>query len=441
MDENKKELVLVDFGTLFGTSWFSVTGAEKTTLEEVNHDVLNKVDIWLDDLAKDGELIVCFDSAPYARKAIYDGYKASRAKRPPGFGVTKDAAQAAARAKFSTAEYPGAEADDVIATLAGRPNDGIIDVPVRIVSRDKDLLCLVSEASGVYFHDPGAKDGARFLRTAADVEFKMGVEPKFVPTLLSLAGDAADDIPGAKGLGPKGAIKLIKDFGDVASILKAADSASSPMEAKLRKLVIDSRQSIVLSTSLVQLVNLGDKLTVVPPGNPAPEPDEEDAEKWNEVAEQIHELGLSYRFRRDRTLNIHQRMNLVMEEITHIKKSKQTPKYAGDYKYAGHDQLTELLHGPYTRHGIVRTCSMDSYVVTETCDFEATVLVRWTNVDNQSDFVEVKAIGLAPCTTGADKPKKVASTQSGVAMSYAQKMAEFKAFSIAGDDTPDGEEG
>lgn len=434
-----KELVLVDFGTLFGTCWYSVTGAEKTTLEEVNRDILNKIDIWLDDLAKDGDVIVCFDSPPYARKAMYEGYKASRAKRPPGFGVTRDAAQDAARAKFSTAEFPGAEADDVINTLVHRYTDAPGPV-VRIVSRDKDLLCLVDEGRGVYFHDPGAKDESmRFLRTDADVEFKMGVEPKFVPTLLALAGDAADDIPGAAGLGGKKASVLIKQFGFISDILKAADSPSSGMDAKLRKLVVDSRQNIVLSISLVELVDHGEKLVVSPSGTPQRLLGEDDVEKWNTVAEEIHERSQAYKFQRDTALNIYERMNLVMGEVTSIKKNKQTPKYAGDYKYAGHDQLTELLHGPFTRFGIVRTISVESWRVTEDKDFEGTFLVRWTNIDDPEDFVEVKAVGIAPCTTGDGKPKKVSATASGIAQSYAQKSAEFKAFAIPGDDTPDAE--
>lgn len=429
-----RELVLVDFGTLFGTSWFSVTGSGGTPQAGVNQEVLDKVDLWLTDLRRTGDVVVCFDSPPYARKAMYDGYKAKRATRPLGFEETRDEACRRARESFSTAESPGAEADDIIATLVVRGHDG----PIRVVSRDKDLFCLVDQGAEVYFHDPGS---GTFYRTDEEVEAKMGVKPFEVPTLLALAGDAADDIPGGKGIGPKAAITLIQQFGTVPAILQAADSSSSTMDPKLRKLVTASRKEIALSASLVALQNIGDKLVVAKPGTPAPEPSEEDVEKWNDVAGDIHALAESFKFKRDRELSLFQRMNAVMEEVSHLYKSKQAPKFAGDYKYIGHDQLTAALRGAFTRFGIVRTCSMKSYIITEDKDFVATVAVRWTNVDDDGDYFEVETIGIAPCTSGKENPtKKLSAVQTGIALSYAQKIAEFKAFSIVGDDTPDGEQ-
>ena len=98
-------------------------------------------------------------------------------------------------------EFPGFEADDVIGAIACRRREAGFEVV--IVSSDKDMLQLVTES--VSMLNP-VKDDTWY--DAAKVEEFMGVKPRQVADLLALKGDAIDNIPGAPGIGDKGAREL-----------------------------------------------------------------------------------------------------------------------------------------------------------------------------------------------------------------------------------------
>ena len=106
-------------------------------------------------------------------------------------------------------QYAGFEADDVIGTLSRKAAEAGFEVV--IVSSDKDMLQLVTEH--VSMLNP-AKDDTWY--DPAKVKEFMGVEPRQVADLLALKGDAVDNIPGAPGIGDKGARDLMEQFGSVA---------------------------------------------------------------------------------------------------------------------------------------------------------------------------------------------------------------------------------
>ncbi len=140
-------------------------------------------------------------------------------------------------------EKPGFEADDVIATLMEQSKqEGIISV---VVTSDKDLLQLVG--GDVYTLDP-MKD--YFVYDKKAVEEKWGVPPEQIVDLLSIMGDSVDNIPGVKGIGPKGALELIQKFGNVENLL----ANSGTIEKKShRDKIEESKQDLVLSKQLVEL--------------------------------------------------------------------------------------------------------------------------------------------------------------------------------------------
>jgi DNA polymerase-1 len=117
--------------------------------------------------------------------------------------------------KIPVLEYPGFEADDVIGTLARRAE--ALGFEVVIVSSDKDMLQLVNER--VSMLNP-AKDDEWY--DAEKVKTFMGVRPDQVADLLALKGDAVDNIPGAPGIGDKGAKDLIERFGSAEAALERA---------------------------------------------------------------------------------------------------------------------------------------------------------------------------------------------------------------------------
>ena len=105
---------------------------------------------------------------------------------------------------FPIVQYPGFEADDVIGTLSRKAAEA--GVEVVIVSSDKDMIQLVN--GRVWMLNP-AKDDTWY--DPAKVKEFMGVEPGQVADLLALKGDAVDNIPGAPGIGDKGASDLIRN--------------------------------------------------------------------------------------------------------------------------------------------------------------------------------------------------------------------------------------
>src|SRR3954463_16687894 len=137
-------------------------------------------------------------------------------------------------------QYPGFEADDVIGTIAHRCAGSHVDV--AIVSSDKDMLQLVTDRVSMY--NP-MKDDTWY--DPAKVEEFMGVRPSQVADLLALKGDAIDNIPGAPGIGDKGAKDLIVQFG---SLQEALDRAGEVQRKMYRESLQNNREQIELSKRL-----------------------------------------------------------------------------------------------------------------------------------------------------------------------------------------------
>ncbi len=176
---------------------------------------------------------------PTFREQEFKDYKANRAETPPELLVQIPWIRRLIEAmRIPVVECPGFEADDVIGTLARREAGSGLEVV--IVSSDKDMLQLVG--GGVSVLNPVKGD-----ELYGPV---MGVEPARVPDLLSLKGDAADNIPGAPGIGDKGARELIARFGPVEVAL---DRASEVERKAYRESLQDNRDRILLSKRLATI--------------------------------------------------------------------------------------------------------------------------------------------------------------------------------------------
>jgi DNA polymerase-1 len=183
------------------------------------------------------------------RNDLYDQYKANRPPPPedlvPQFPLIRDATRA-----FSLAciEEEGLEADDLIASYARAA--ALQGWNVTIVSSDKDLMQLVgrkTEAGG-YVDMLDTMKNQRI--DIPEVMEKFGVEPERVGDVLALMGDAVDNVPGIRGIGPKTATKLIQEHGTLEGALAAAP-AMKP--GKLRDSLIEQADMARLSRQLVQL--------------------------------------------------------------------------------------------------------------------------------------------------------------------------------------------
>lgn len=164
-------------------------------------------------------IAVAFDSRVKTfRHAVYEEYKGDRPEMPDDLVVQMPYIRRACQAfGLPVLESPGFEADDIIATLMERcKEEKLVGV---VVTSDKDLLQLVDDRKQIFTLEP-MKDQV-FDEKA--VEEKWGVGPGQIADILSLTGDSIDNIPGVKGIGPKGALDLIRKFGSVEKLLSNID--------------------------------------------------------------------------------------------------------------------------------------------------------------------------------------------------------------------------
>jgi DNA polymerase-1 len=186
-----------------------------------------------------------FESAgPTFREQEFAEYKANRVEMPPDLALQIPYVRRLLEAmRIPVLEYPGFEADDVIGAIARRAADTGLDVV--IVSSDKDMLQLVTDR--VTMFNPIQED---LWYDAAKVEEKMGVKPDRVADLLALKGDAVDNIPGAPGIGDKGARDLIARFGSLDAVLAHAAEVERKM---YRESLEQNRERILLSKRLATI--------------------------------------------------------------------------------------------------------------------------------------------------------------------------------------------
>ncbi len=183
-----------------------------------------------------------FDQVDYA------GYKANRAEMPADLAQQLPYIRRALEAfRIPILSYEGFEADDVIGTLSHKL--AAMDHHVYVVSSDKDMMQLVT--SSVSILNP-TKDN--LVLDPAGVESALGVPPSRVIDVMALRGDSVDNIPGAPGIGDKGSVELIQQFGTVESALDAATAAPDSIKRKTyRESLANNRDNILLSKELVTI--------------------------------------------------------------------------------------------------------------------------------------------------------------------------------------------
>jgi DNA polymerase-1 len=195
-------------------------------------------------------LACCFDAGAHTfRNEMYPAYKANRGEPPqeliPQFDICRELV---ARMGIATVTSPGFEADDLIATLTLRlRNEGH---EVVIVTGDKDLAQLVGPGVRIF-------DLARDLWWDADaIPGRLGVRAEQVVDLLALTGDAVDNIPGVRGVGPKAAAALLLEFANLEAIYEGLDRVESlPIRGArtLREKLENGRENAWLSHRLASV--------------------------------------------------------------------------------------------------------------------------------------------------------------------------------------------
>ncbi|HVB98722.1 MAG TPA: DNA polymerase I [Candidatus Dormibacteraeota bacterium] len=183
-------------------------------------------------------------AAPTFRDKLFAEYKAQRPPMPEELAEQLPWVRRYCDAmRVAQVEYEGYEADDVIGTLARQA--AAKGIEAFIVTSDKDFLQLVDGRVRVLI--PTKSD---LLIDRAKVEEMLGVAPERVPDVMALTGDSIDNVPGAKGIGEKGARGLIARFGSVEAAL---DHAAEVENKRYREALLGQREQVLLSKQLTTI--------------------------------------------------------------------------------------------------------------------------------------------------------------------------------------------
>ncbi len=179
-----------------------------------------------------------------SRVAIYPDYKGHREKAPEDlYAQIEFAKEFCLAANIPIVEVDGVEADDAmgaVASLAKKNN-----IHSYLCSSDKDLCQLVDETTFILYTN---KENLVFKHV--DVVNKYGISANQFIDYLAIVGDASDNIPGIKGLGPKTAAKLLQEFGTLENLLQNAHTLANK---KLAEKISKERENAEISFKLAKI--------------------------------------------------------------------------------------------------------------------------------------------------------------------------------------------
>ena len=194
-------------------------------------------------------LVCAFDSKEKTfRHKIYSDYKANRPEMPeelqkqiPHLWELLDGMN------IPVLRKPGYEADDIIGTVT----ESVLDKKIEsfIVSGDKDFMQLINDK--VFLYTPGKRNSAPDIYDKDGVIKKWGLPPEKIIDLLALMGDSSDNVPGVAGVGVKTAVKLLKKYDNIESVLNNAPKISNK---RVHNGLINGRDKAFLSKELVTIV-------------------------------------------------------------------------------------------------------------------------------------------------------------------------------------------
>jgi DNA polymerase-1 len=262
MSEQKpKRVFLIDTMSHIFRAFFAPMGMRQEPLRNSKGQVTQAVFVFTNMLRKllkneNPEYIVAvFDSAaPTFRHDNFAAYKANRADMPDDLSSQMPYIKKVCEAfSIPMMKMDGFEADDIIGTLAKEcERKGMQAV---IVSNDKDLCQLVNDPLIVCMRQNSQNVKRKVAVPPIEwcdeawVENKFGVPPSKICDLLGLMGDAIDNIPGAPGIGEKGATKIIQQFGSAEEAMKRAEELT---HKTYRESLLNNqdiiRQSVELAT-------------------------------------------------------------------------------------------------------------------------------------------------------------------------------------------------
>jgi DNA polymerase-1 len=252
MSENQpKRLFLLDAYALIFRSYYAFIKNPRITSKGMNTSAIFGFLLTLREVLqkqKPTHIAVVFDTpTPTFRHEMYKDYKANRDETPEDIKKAVPYIKRLVEAyKIPIIDYPGFEADDVIGTLARKASEkGFV---TYMMTPDKDFAQLVS--GNIFMFKP-SRSGNESVKWGVDeVKREFSVQrPEQVIDILALMGDTADNIPGAPGVGPKTAMKLISEYGSVEELFMHTDQ----LKGKLKEIIKNNKEQIELSKKLATI--------------------------------------------------------------------------------------------------------------------------------------------------------------------------------------------
>jgi DNA polymerase I len=249
-EETPRELFLIDGNSLVYRAFFALPESIATSKGQPTNAIFGFASMLVKIISEYGvkPTLVVWDAGMSGREQIYEEYKGHRDERPgllseqwPYMHPLVDSFG------YENVKVPGYEADDVIATLAGRAREQGIDV--MVVTGDRDLFQLIEPGVRIMATGRGITDTKIYDRQA--VLDRYGIPPELIPDFVGLKGDTSDNIPGVPGIGDKTASQLLQEWGDLEGVLSNIDSISG---AKRKENLTEHAENARISKQLATAV-------------------------------------------------------------------------------------------------------------------------------------------------------------------------------------------
>lgn len=247
-----KRLFLIDAYALIYRSYFAFIRNPRYNSKGMNTSAMlgfaNTL-VQLLETEKPEYIGVVFDlSKPTFRHEMFPDYKATRQEMPEDLRKSIPyIRKMIEHFRIPIIEMEGYEADDVIGTLAHKASSE--GFTTYMMTPDKDYAQLVDDT--IMMYKPGKSGNDHEIWGVEEVKQNFEVaSPRLVIDLLGLMGDASDNIPGCPGIGPKGAVKLLGEFGDIDGIYRNLDKIKGKQQENLREF----EQQVRLSKELATIV-------------------------------------------------------------------------------------------------------------------------------------------------------------------------------------------
>jgi 5'-3' exonuclease len=261
-----EKLLLLDTASLYFRAFF---GIPATVYSEDGKTPVNAVRGLLDFIARlvstyePTHLVAAWDEdwRPQWRVDLIPSYKSHRVARPVKGGVDVEEAPDDLELQvpviadvldalgIARVGAPMFEADDIIGTITKQSKR-----PVDIVTGDRDLFQLVSDADGVRVINTARGMSNLEVVTDGVVAKKYGIVPEQYADFAVMRGDTSDGLPGVAGIGEKTAASLLGQYGDLAGIVAAADDPTSKLASGVRSKLLAASDYLLVAPTVVEVV-------------------------------------------------------------------------------------------------------------------------------------------------------------------------------------------